>query len=107
MCSYMLLVYRDIIVEREGRIASEIVIAAGQGQGIGVTCDHASRHLHPRIVGIASSRQNGPGRSSRVVLECRCRPVKLYSIWTIHQIPEAQSSCATGSRERLLDRTGV
>ena len=95
----------DIIKEGEGWVAREVVVAAGQGQGIGMTCDDRGRHLHPRIVVVAGSRQDGSGRSSSVVPERRRGPVKLDRIGTMDLVPEGQDRIPAGGSERLFDRT--
>lgn len=98
------LVHSDIIKEGKGWIASEVIVAIGQGEGVGMARNHAGRHLNPRVVVGTGPRQNGSGCSSRVIPErCGC-PVKLDSIRACDQVPEAQRAGSAGSRERLRNR---
>ncbi len=76
---------------------------ADQGQGVGMACRHAGRHLDPcRVVG-AGLGQNGRGRIARVVLERRRRPVIGHRVWAMHLVPETQRPGAARHRERLAD----
>src|SRR5258707_15840817 len=97
------LVHVYIIEERVSGVSSVIVVVAGQGQRVGMTCRHAGRYLDPgRVVG-AGLGQDGGGRITRVVLECRGRPVVGHRVRAMHLIPEAQGRCSARYRERLAD----
>src|SRR6266567_1027231 len=90
------LVHVYIIEERVGGVTRIIVVVAGQGQCVGMTCRHAGRYLDPRCVVGASLSQDGGGRIARIVLECRGCPVIGHRVRTMHLIPEAQGSCPAG-----------
>lgn len=101
------LVYRDIVIERVSWIAGIMVIVTGQGQGVGMARRDTGRHLHPGIILVARSGQNGGSPASSVILEGRRGPVIPYCIGAVHQVPEAQFAGATGRGKGLCERAGI
>src|SRR5258708_19617018 len=85
------LVHVYIIEERVSGGSSVIVVVAGQGQRVGMTCRHAGRYLDPgRVVG-AGLGPDGGGRITRVVLECPGRPVVGHRLSSTHPSPPAHA----------------
>jgi hypothetical protein len=71
-----LLAHAHIVEDRVGCSGIIVVVVIRQGQGVGMTCRHACRHLGPRRAVGADMGQDGRGRSARVVLERGGHPVR-------------------------------
>ena len=48
-----------IVVEGVGRVARVVVIMANQGEGVGMACCDAGRHLYPNPIVVTRLRQDG------------------------------------------------
>lgn len=97
------LIYCDIIIEGKGWISGEIVIAADQGQGVGVTSDDTGCDLHPDGIVITRPGKNRSGRPGGIIPQGRRRPVELHGVGAVHLVPEAERSGPTGRRKGLPD----
>src|SRR5258708_1473577 len=86
-----------------GGVSSVIVVMAGQGQRVGMTCRHAGRYLDPGRVVVTGLGQDGGGRITRIVLERRSRPVIGHRVRAMHLIPEAHGPGTAGYGEGLAD----
>src|SRR5260370_34312694 len=86
----------DVVEQGESGVAGEVIVVAGQSQGVRVTRGERYVHRGPAGVGHAGLGQRRGRRVSGVVLQGGGGPVELDRVRAGHVVPERQRAVAGG-----------
>jgi len=100
---YTWLAHVHVVEQRVGGIARIVIVMAGQGQRIGMTCRDTARNLYPGSIIRAGLGKQRDSRSSRIVLQGSGSPVIGHGVRTMHLIPEFQCALSARDGEGLAD----